>query len=76
MGTSFIAKGDIRYAWVSKCIYWSMLKFFRSRLARRGGIKRISGTIYDEARQAMIDRVKAVCLPVSSSGVVWSNLSC
>ncbi|KAM0803033.1 histone-fold-containing protein [Usnea florida] len=30
------------------------------RLARRGGIKRISGTIYDDARQAMIDRIKAI----------------
>ena len=38
------------------------LKNPRSRLARRGGINRISGTIYDEARQAMIDRLKAVFL--------------
>lgn len=30
------------------------------RLARRGGIKRISGTLYDDARQAMIDRIKAI----------------
>ena len=76
MSTSFIAKGDIRYALRSKHIYWSMLKVFRSRLARRGGIKRISGTIYDDARQAMIDRIKAVCLLLSSFGVVWTNLSC
>ena len=32
----------------------------RSRLARRGGIKRISGTVYDETRQAMVDRLKTV----------------
>ena len=76
MGTSFIAKGDIRYAWLSECIYWSMLRASCSRLARRGGIKRISGTIYDDARQAMIDRIKAVCLLLSNSGVLWTNLSC
>ena len=34
----------------------------RSRLARRGGIKRLSGTIYDEARDAMVDRLKTVFL--------------
>ena len=34
----------------------------RSRLARRGGIKRISGTVYDEARDAMVDRLKTVFL--------------
>ncbi|KAL2044334.1 hypothetical protein N7G274_003039 [Stereocaulon virgatum] len=30
------------------------------RLARRGGVKRISGTIYDEVRQAMIARLKLI----------------
>lgn len=30
------------------------------RLARRGGIKRISGTVYDETRQAMVDRLKTI----------------
>ena len=34
----------------------------RSRLARRGGIKRISGNVYDEARDAMVDRLKTVFL--------------
>ena len=47
-----------------------------SRLARRGGIKRISGTIYDEARQAMVDRLKAVCFRVSTVDVVWTNPDC
>ncbi|KAL2051677.1 hypothetical protein ABVK25_008091 [Lepraria finkii] len=30
------------------------------RLARRGGVKRISGTIYDEVRQALIARLKLI----------------
>lgn len=30
------------------------------RLARRGGIKRISANIYDEARTAMVDRLKTI----------------
>ncbi|KAL8659385.1 MAG: hypothetical protein Q9226_000461 [Calogaya cf. arnoldii] len=30
------------------------------RLARRGGVKRISGGIYDEIRKAMTDRLKLI----------------
>ena len=30
------------------------------RLARRGGVKRLSGTIYDEVRNAMKDRIQLV----------------
>lgn len=30
------------------------------RLARRGGIKRISGNLYDDIRTAMTDRLKLV----------------
>ena len=32
------------------------------RLARRGGIKRISGNLYDDIRTAMTDRLKLVRL--------------
>ena len=36
------------------------LSILHRRLARRGGVKRISGTIYDDVRSAMTDRIKAV----------------
>jgi hypothetical protein len=32
------------------------------RLARRGGVKRISATIYDDVRQALKSRLHDVCL--------------
>ncbi|KAL8961795.1 MAG: hypothetical protein Q9193_001696 [Seirophora villosa] len=44
------------------------------RMARRGGVKRISSTIYDDARAAMTDRLKAVrktnffSVPTTSNG--------
>ena len=43
------------------------------RLARRGGIKRISGTIYDEVRRAMVDRLKTVSAPDTTSS--WAMAS-
>ena len=56
-----IAKGDIRYAGSFSAVSTVReLIASRSRLARRGGIKRISGTVYDEARDAMVDRLKTV----------------
>ena len=48
----------------------STLIGLRSRLARRGGIKRISGTVYDETRQAMVDRLKTVYDRLRSIDVV------
>ena len=62
MGITILAKGDIRYANLFSVIYRSMLIASCSRLARRGGIKRISANIYDEARKAMVDRLKTVYL--------------
>lgn len=39
------------------------------RLARRGGVKRIAATIYDDIRQALKDRLRAVSsLYVQSGG--------
>ena len=45
-----------------------------SRLARRGGIKRISGTIYDDARDAMVDRLKTAFLHLRIIDSVETNL--
>ncbi|KAL8807957.1 MAG: hypothetical protein Q9182_000423 [Xanthomendoza sp. 2 TL-2023] len=42
------------------------------RLARRGGVKRISGGIYDDVRKAMTDRLKLVS-PLQSSMIQDSN---
>jgi hypothetical protein len=39
----------------------SSLTDFR-RLARRGGVKRIAGTIYDDVRKALKDRLQSVRL--------------
>ena len=61
MGITILAKGDIRYAWSFLRLDRSVLIAAGSRLARRGGIKRLSGTIYDATRDAMIDRLKTVC---------------
>ena len=47
-----------------------------SRLARRGGIKRISGTIYDEARQAMVDRLKTVSRQLQIIDIEWTDVRC
>lgn len=47
-----------------------MLIAFYSRLARRGGIKRISADIYDEARTAIVDRLKTVYLHLLSTEVM------
>lgn len=58
------------------CFYSSVLIASFSRLARRGGIKRISGTIYDEARQAMVDRLKTVSLNFDRADMVWTNSCC
>lgn len=56
-----ITKGDIRYV---SCTWgtgrFGLIIWACRRLARRGGVKRISGTIYDEVRQAMIARLKLV----------------
>ncbi len=38
-----------------------ILTYLRRRLARRGGVKRIAGTIYDDVRQAMKSRLTHVC---------------
>ena len=46
----------------------SNIEVYCRRLARRGGVKRISGNIYDEARKAMMDRLKLVSLPLHTSG--------
>ncbi|KAF6820219.1 histone H4 [Colletotrichum sojae] len=35
-------------------------KVLRSRLARRGGVKRISAMIYDDARAALMDHLKVI----------------
>ena len=37
-----------------------------SRLARRGGVKRISGTIYDEARHALKSFLATVCFSTTA----------
>ena len=58
-----ITKGDIRYG--SRLFFTGDLgssTVYYRRLARRGGVKRISGVIYDDIRQAMIDRLKLVSL--------------
>lgn len=39
-----------------------MADFFIRRIARRGGVKRISGTIYDEIREAMKNKIRMVRL--------------
>lgn len=36
-------------------------------MARRGGVKRISGGIYDDVRGAMVDRLKTVGVPIHAS---------
>lgn len=41
-------------------ILYSPLPSPHRRLARRGGVKRISGRIYDDVRRAMTDRLKVV----------------
>ncbi len=37
-----------------------ILTYLPRRLARRGGVKRIAGTIYDDVRQAMKSRLTHV----------------
>lgn len=42
-----------------------------SRLARRGGVKRISAAIYEEARLALVNHLKAVCSsPIESNSEI------
>jgi histone H3/H4 len=36
----------------------------RSRLARRGGVKRISGNIYEDCRKALKDHLSEVTIPI------------
>lgn len=62
-----VTKGDIRYAsrnW--RALGLELINWPCRRLARRGGVKRISGTIYDEVRQALIARLKLV-IPLITS---------
>lgn len=65
-GYYYPSEGRYSVCHLFSVIYRSMLIASCSRLARRGGIKRISANIYDEARKAMVDRLKTVYLyPVS-----------
>jgi hypothetical protein len=61
----FLARGDIRY--VSHVLYPRSFKFVKTnsvqyrRLARRGGVKRISANIYDEMRISLKKHLTEVC---------------
>lgn len=60
-----IAKPDIRYVLVRSAVVKMKCCLFadwgnNSRLARRGGVKRISATIYEEARLALVSHLKTV----------------
>lgn len=61
---SRIAKPDIRYVLVRSAVMKMKCCLFadwgNSRLARRGGVKRISATIYEEARLALVSHLKTV----------------
>lgn len=48
----------------------------RSRLARRGGVKRLSTQIYDEIRTAMQDRLKLVSSQVDHNTATQGLVSC
>jgi len=48
--------------------YNILLTFSSRRLARRGGVKRIAATIYDDVRQALKDRLRAVSFSQTSVG--------
>lgn len=59
-----IAKPDIRYVVRSAVVKMKCCLFAdwgnNSRLARRGGVKRISAAIYEEARLALVSHLKTV----------------
>ncbi|MCJ1271112.1 hypothetical protein MMC22_011011, partial [Lobaria immixta] len=56
-----ITKGDIRTSISTKSDPQTNNRISsRSRLARRGGVKRLSTQIYDEVRTAMQDRLKLI----------------
>ena len=44
-----------------------------SRLARRGGVKRISGLIYEDIRGALKDQLETVRIIYSLSGSIFSD---
>ena len=44
------------------------------RLARRGGVKRISGSIYEELRTALRDRLELVMLVVFANTLNQANV--
>jgi hypothetical protein len=50
----------LRYTCQLSLGFYILLTCHCRRLARRGGVKRIAATIYDDIRQALKDRVTAV----------------
>ncbi|CAG5163093.1 uncharacterized protein ALTATR162_LOCUS6360 [Alternaria atra] len=64
--------GQKRHMKIQKDTIYGVTKGDIRRLACRGGVKRISGTIYDDVRQALKERLirilKDVCAIVDSSG--------
>ena len=64
LGMMNAAKGDIRYAcaasFLGAIVWYTDLMVFKRRLARRGGVKRINGFIYQDVRNAMKDRLELV----------------
>lgn len=58
---NLIGKGDIRYVSPSTAGLSLSANGKNSRLARRGGVKRISAQIYEEARLALVSHLRTVC---------------
>ncbi|KAH7069037.1 histone-fold-containing protein [Paraphoma chrysanthemicola] len=53
-------KGLRRHLKIQRDTIYGVTKGDIRRLARRGGVKRIAGTIYDDIRQALKDRLRSI----------------